>query len=86
MHTRTEILDEPPELRPHASARRFRWRDLRDFGLSVEFWPFHWWPLFWTERDDDGFGGRVTLLIGPLLFRVDYNAVDGPFRKSVNDL
>lgn len=64
-------------------SRPFRWRDLRDFSIGVQVWPFHWSPWFKVERDDDQFGGVTTLTLGPVVLRFDYNAHDGPFGKPL---
>jgi hypothetical protein len=65
---------------------RFDWRNLRDFGIGFTFWPLHWWPWFSFHRDDDAFGGRATLTLGPVILIVDYNAHDGPLGKPLPSL
>lgn len=81
--------DNRPEERLRAPLsnfeRPFRWRDLRDFAIGFEFWPFHWLE-FRFDRDDDQFGGEATLTVGPLVLRLTYNAHDGPFGKPLPGL
>lgn len=61
----------------------WEWRSLRDCAVGIQFWPLHWWPWFAVDRDDDKYGGRATLTLGPIVLTFDYNAHDGPFGKPL---
>lgn len=77
---------EPMQERVRPFPEKFKLRDLRDFAIGISFWPLHWGPWFDLTRDDDSFGGRASLTIGPIVLHVDYNAHDGPFGMPIPGL
>ncbi|MFG1304211.1 hypothetical protein V5F34_08730 [Xanthobacter autotrophicus] len=50
---------------------RWHWRNCRDIGLSVQFWPLSW--NLRAVRDADVFGGQWQLDIGPFAFVLHAN-------------
>lgn len=52
--------------------RTWEWRNLRQVGFGVTFWPFQWG--FGVERWSDKFGGTIDLAIGPFDFTFSFNA------------
>ncbi len=47
------------------------WKNCRDIGFSVHFWPLTW--RFGFERDVDVYGGDWRLSLGPLLVVMSAN-------------
>lgn len=45
---------------------RWHWRNCREIGVGVQFWPLMW--KLRAERDADVYGGEWRLDIGPLTF------------------
>jgi hypothetical protein len=54
-----------------ASFQRWRWRNCRDIGFSIGFWPLSWAVGF--QRGGDAYGVRYDLLLGPFNIAVDAN-------------
>lgn len=50
---------------------RWHWRNCRDVGVSVQFFPLSW--RFGFERSADVYGGDWRLLVGPLWFVLHAN-------------
>lgn len=47
----------------------WHWRNCRDIGFSIHFWPLTW--RFGIERYVDVYGGEWKLNLGPIMFVVD---------------
>jgi len=67
---------EPPNV--------WRWRRVRDIGVSVGLWPLNW--HFGLRHDGDYYGGSITLNLGPLYVRVDGNAAAGALGQYENEV
>ena len=57
--------------------QEWRWKNCRDFGLSISLWPFNWTrPVF--EKSGDVYGAKYRFQIGPIDLALDVN--DGSWR------
>lgn len=50
---------------------KWHWRNCRDIGFSIHFWPLTW--RFGFERDADVYGGDWRLQLGPIMFTLSAN-------------
>lgn len=60
------------EMALEAAERTWEWRNLRQVGFGVTFWPFQWG--LGVNRWSDKFGGTIDLSIGPFDFTFSFNA------------
>ena len=51
----------------------WEWRNLRNFGFSIGFWPLEWTLGF--HRFDDEFGGVMEVHFGPFFVAFNYSGV-----------
>lgn len=49
----------------------WHWRNCRDIGFSIHFWPLTW--RFGFKRDADVYGMEWTLNVGPVSFVLSAN-------------
>lgn len=64
----------------------WRWRDLREIGLGLEFWPLSWSLCGYVDADQ--YGGRAELHVGPVGVVLEFNCggLEGIRRVSARNL
>lgn len=64
-------------MKSYTTNPKWRWRDTRDIGMGLQFWPFNW--RYWgIKRFSSGMGWCMMLMAGPILIEISFNAGDGP--------
>lgn len=64
-------------MRSFTTKPRWRWRDARDFGIGIQFWPLHWteWRI---RRYSSGMGWALSIIAGPIGIEFSINAGNDP--------